>query len=93
MEPSFYTDLHKACREMDVAQLDTLGPLAFAMHWIVKLAETNKSKKVTLGAKLHKPEKELTHELGAWCSGHAPPARPRPDGRSVALAPAPLSAR
>lgn len=38
------------------------------MHWIVKLAETNKSKKVTLGAKLHKPEKKLTHELGSWCS-------------------------
>lgn len=38
------------------------------MHWIVKLAESNKSMKVTLGAKLHKPDAELTHELGSWCS-------------------------
>ena len=70
MEPSFYADLHKAAREMSMANLDNLGPMAYAIHWIVKLAESNKSMKVTLGAKLHKPEKdpELTHELGSWCS-------------------------
>jgi len=68
MEPSFYADLHKAAREMSLVHLDNLGPMAFALHWIVKLAENNKSMKVTLGAKLHKPEKELIHELGSWCS-------------------------
>lgn len=68
MEPSFYADMLRAAREGTATQLENLGPLAYAMHWITKLAETNKSMKVTLGAKLHKPEKGLTHELGAWCS-------------------------
>ena len=68
MEPSFYSDLHKASRDMNLSQLDNLGPRAFAMHWIVKLAETNKSRKVTLGAKLHKPDKGLVHDLGSWYS-------------------------
>ena len=36
------------------------------MYWIVKLAEINKTQKLTLGSKLHKPEKELHHELGTW---------------------------
>ena len=53
---------------MNILHLDNLGPLAFALHWITKLAETNKSKKVTLGAKLHKPSKNLHHDLGSWCS-------------------------
>lgn len=68
MEPSFYADLHKAAREMSLVHLDNLGPMAFAINWIVKLAESNKSMKVTLGAKFHKPGTELTHELGSWCS-------------------------
>jgi hypothetical protein len=68
MEPPFYSDLHSASRDQSVVQLDALGPLAFAMHWIVKLGESNKAKKITLGAKLHKPEKGLNHELGTWAS-------------------------
>lgn len=67
MEPSFYADMARAARDMNMLNLDNLGPLAYAMHWIVKLAEGNKPMKLTLGSKLHKPESELTHELGSWC--------------------------
>lgn len=42
MEPSFYQDMAAAASNMSQANLNNLGPLAYAMHWIVKLAETNK---------------------------------------------------
>ena len=67
MEPSFYADVAKASRDMNLFTLDNFGPLAYAMHWIVKLSETNKPVKLTLGSKLHRPENELQHELGSWC--------------------------
>lgn len=67
IEPSMYTDINKAVRENNQSSLDNLGPIAYAMYWIVKIAEINKSQKITLGSKLHKPEKDLTHELGTWC--------------------------
>jgi hypothetical protein len=67
MEPSFYADMANASRTMNPLTMDNLGPLAYAMHWIVKLSEPNKSVKLTLGSKLHKPEEELNHELGSWC--------------------------
>lgn len=68
MEPSFYGDLHVICRDMDQQHLDTLGPFALSLYWIVKLAEMNRVDKLTLGIKVHRPDKDLLHELGCFGS-------------------------
>lgn len=51
IEPAFYADLHRICRDMEQEHLDTLGPFALSLYWIVKLAEMNRVDKLTLGIK------------------------------------------
>ena len=43
--PPFYSALNKAAREMDMTQLDHLGPFANALYWVCLSAENNKEKK------------------------------------------------
>lgn len=70
VEPSFYADLHRITRDMDEQYIDTLGPFALCMYWITKLAEMNRVDKMTLGVKLHRPDKDLSHELGYFASSY-----------------------
>ena len=46
MEPPFYAHLHKTCREMDIENLKTLGPLSRAVDIMVNGAERFKEDRV-----------------------------------------------
>jgi len=70
MEPSFYADLHRITRDMEEQYVDVLGPFALCMYWITKLAEMNRVDKMTLGVKVHRPDKGLEHELGYFASSY-----------------------
>jgi len=35
MEPPFYQDLNNACRTLDPTKLETLGPFASAIYWVL----------------------------------------------------------
>ena len=56
MEPSFYLDLMRAAREINMNKLDDFGPFAFAMNQILLHGETNKTNKVPLGVTLYDPD-------------------------------------
>lgn len=49
IEPSLYTDINKAVTENAMSNLDSLGPIAYAMDLIVKYAEINKTERLPVG--------------------------------------------
>ena len=46
MEPPFYADLNKACRDLDHQKLKTLGPFAKAIFGVLRFGEYSDMKRV-----------------------------------------------
>ena len=42
--PPIYSELNRVAREMDLTQLETLGPFAWALYWITSVAEEFRKK-------------------------------------------------
>lgn len=59
MEPTIYWDVMTACREVKTFWLETLGPLAFALHWISQIPPQHKGEKEIVGIGKESVYKEL----------------------------------
>ena len=65
MEPPFYDDLNKACRTLDPAKLETLGPFARAIFVVLgngSISDRKRDDALEFGNKF-----KDTDPLGEWC--------------------------
>ena len=53
IEPPIYADLNRACRERDESKIDSLGPFARALYFILNSAEMRRPDQMNPGVDLH----------------------------------------